>query len=73
MLSMTERPVKSSEDLIGAAKAATDPLVARQIRHVLAEQTHAAGRGRKIAGDGVEQGGLSRTVRAQNRAPLAQP
>src|SRR5918998_4920277 len=40
-------------------------------RHVLAKEIDAASRGRKVAGDGVEQRCLTRTVGAENSAPFS--
>ena len=58
-------------DLIGAAQAAPDALVRREVRHVLAEEADGAGGRGEIAGDAVEQRGLAGAVRAEHGAPLA--
>ena len=41
------------------------------MRHIFAEEADAAGGGREVAGDRIEQRGLARAIGAQNAAPLA--
>ena len=60
-------------DLVGAAQAAADALMRREMRHVLAEEADRAGGRGEIAGDAVEQRGLAGAVRAEHGAPLARP
>src|SRR5438477_11294914 len=57
--------------LIGAADAATDALVRRQGRHILAEEDDAAAIGAIVAADDIEQRGLAGAVGAEDGQPLA--
>src|SRR5262245_40772953 len=58
-------------DLVGAAQAAADALVRREVRHVLAEEADGAGVRREVACDAVEERGLTGAVGAQHGAALA--
>ena len=57
--------------LVGAPQAPADALVGRQVGDVLAEEEDAAGRGRKVPGDRVEERGLAGAVGAEDGAALA--
>ena len=60
-------------NLVGAAQAAADPLIGREMGDVFAEEADRAGRGREVAGDAVEQRGLAGAVRAEDCAPFTWP
>ena len=58
-------------NLVGAPQSAPDALMRGENRHILAEEADQPGRRQEIAGDAVEERGLARAVRTENRAPLA--
>jgi hypothetical protein len=62
---------KQQRGLIGAAQAAADPLMRRQVGHILAEEADPPFAGREIAGDRVEQRRLAGAVGAEHAAALA--
>ena len=57
--------------LIGASQSHADALVGRHLGHVLAEEAHAAGGRREVAGDDVEQRRLAGAVGAEHGPALA--
>ena len=56
--------------LVGAPHPRPNAFVGRVLGHVLAEKAHAAGAGRVVAGDDVEQRRLARAVGADHRPAL---
>jgi len=58
-------------DLEGPREAERGAPLGREVRHVLAEEDDAAGGGRDLAGDEVEERRLARPVRADDAAALS--
>jgi hypothetical protein len=64
------KPSEQRGNLVGAAQAAADALIGREMRDVLAEEADGAGGGREVPGDAIEQRGLAGAVGPEHGAPL---
>src|SRR5205814_1716960 len=60
-------------NLVGPAQTPADSLIGREMGDVFAEEADRSRRGRKVAGDAVEQRRLAGAIRTKDRAPFARP